>query len=341
MRIVFMGTPIFAANILLELANHHEVVAVYTKKDAIRGRGNSLVETPVSVVAQRCGIDVFTPESLKDSEVIEQIQSFNPDFICVAAYGMILPKEILDIPIFDCLNVHASLLPRWRGAAPIERALLEGDSETGVCIMRMEEDLDTGCYCISRSMEIGSLTASELEVELSDLGARALLSAIIHIEHGSVAWFCQDESLCTYAKKIAKHELFLKRSDSFVQLVRKVNAQSSAHPCKCIIANKPSRILKARIVDSTSVIASELEKLNLGPIDQTEEAASSDGDAKALPFAVYFYSKRLFLAATDGFVEIITIQPDGKSEMSALQFASGIQDIKDGLHTWEEYSIDQ
>lgn len=169
MRVVFMGTPRFAAEILDELAEFHEIAAVYTRPDAVRGRGKALVPSPVKEVAERRGLPVRTPRTLRDAAVLSELAAFAPDVICVAAYGAILPKEVLDLPPFGCLNVHGSLLPRWRGAAPIERAILAGDEEIGVCIMAMEEGLDTGDYCVCRSLPAGSRTAAELTEELAAL----------------------------------------------------------------------------------------------------------------------------------------------------------------------------
>ena len=146
MRVVFMGTPDFAASILIELKEQHDVVAVYTRADAVRGRGKKLVPSPVKEVALGANIPVFEPRTLRDEAEVERLRALDPDVICVAAYGMILPQAVLDIPKHGCLNVHASLLPKYRGAAPIERAILNGDDEAGVCIMRMEAGLDTGDY---------------------------------------------------------------------------------------------------------------------------------------------------------------------------------------------------
>ncbi len=165
MRVVFMGTPAFAATILDDLAEQHDVAAVYTRPDAVRGRGKRLEPSPVKAAAERRGLRVLTPRTLRDEAAQRELASFAPDVICVAAYGAILPKEVLDIPRFGCLNVHASLLPRWRGAAPIERAILAGDEEAGVCIMRMEEGLDTGAYCVCRTARIDGKTAPELTDE--------------------------------------------------------------------------------------------------------------------------------------------------------------------------------
>ena len=201
MRIVFMGTPDFAASVLSELASQHEVVAVYTRPDAVRGRGKQLVPSPVKVEACERGIPVFTPKTLRDADEQQALAALEPDVICVAAYGMLLPAEVLSTPEHGCLNVHASLLPRWRGAAPIERAILSGDEETGVCIMRMEEGLDTGDYCVCRSLEVGDKDVALLTDLLADLGAHALLTALTQLEAGCIRWTRQDEEHVTYAEK--------------------------------------------------------------------------------------------------------------------------------------------
>ena len=197
MRVVFMGTPAFAATILDDLAEQHDVAAVYTRPDAVRGRGKRLEPSPVKAAAERRGLRVLTPRTLRDEAAQRELASFAPDVICVAAYGAILPKEVLDIPRFGCLNVHASLLPRWRGAAPIERAILAGVEEAGVCIMRMEEGLDTGAYCVCRTAIVDGKSASELTDELADLGSHALLTALVHVERGAAEWTEQDASPCS------------------------------------------------------------------------------------------------------------------------------------------------
>ena len=209
MRVVFMGTPDFAASILIELKEQHDVVAVYTRADAVRGRGKKLVPSPVKEVALGANIPVFEPRTLRDEVEVERLRALDPDVICVAAYGMILPQAVLDIPKHGCLNVHASLLPKYRGAAPIERAILNGDDEAGVCIMRMEAGLDTGDYCICRSCQIAGMNAERLTGELADKGAYALLSALYDVEHGVQRWVKQAEEDATWAPKIEKGELNL------------------------------------------------------------------------------------------------------------------------------------
>lgn len=309
MRIVFMGTPEFAANILYELNEQHDVVAVYTRPDAVRGRGKELEGSPVRKVAEMLGIEVRTPKTLRDEETVAELAALEPDAICVAAYGMILPQEVLDIPPYGCLNVHASLLPKYRGAAPIERAILNGDAETGVCIMKMEAGLDTGPYCISRSMEIGDLPFEKLVGELADLGACALLSALFVLENGEVHWIEQDDCRACYADKIDKSELLLREDSTALDNARRIQASCCAHPARCVIAGKPVTILSGHRV--------------------------CPEDFRAPAGTVTFKSKQLLLWCTDGALQIESVKPDGKKEMPAAAFAAGIQGIKNGNLTWE------
>lgn len=316
MRIVFMGTPDFAANILMELKEQHDVIAVYTRPDAVRGRGKALLASPVKKVALEADIDVFEPKTLRSEEEVARLRNLAPDAICVAAYGMILPQEVLDIPRYGCLNVHASLLPKYRGAAPIERAILAGEREAGICIMRMEAGLDTGDYCISRSCEIGDMSSERLTDELADKGACALMSALYEIEQGQVRWTKQNDDDATYAPKIEKGELNLDPSATVFANQRRVQASSSAHPSRCSLAGKTATLIRTSMVSS----------------DDAEEVGIRDMQAGS----VAFVRKRLFIGCADGALEVCMIKPDGKKEMDAASFASGVQDIKSGTKTWEQ-----
>ena len=314
MRVVFMGTPDFAATILEELAAHHEVVAVYTRPDAVRGRGKELAASPVKEMALRCGLPVRMPRTLRNADVQRELAALEPDVVCVAAYGAILPKEVLDVPRFGCVNVHASLLPRWRGAAPVERAILAGDDEVGVCVMRMEEGLDTGAYCVCRSVEVAGMGAVRLTDELANLGAHALLSTLALIEAGEVEWIEQDESQATYAGKIGKGELFCDPAQEADANARRVQASSKAHPSRCLIAGKAVTILKAT---------------STAPAADGEDGAPAVGQGR-----VAFVRKRLYLGCAAGALEILEVQPDGKKPMEAKAFASGLQGVKSGALEW-------
>lgn len=312
MRVVFMGTPELAAFILEEIAQHHDIVGVYTRPDAVRGRGKKLVGSPVKMAAERLELPVFTPKSLRDESVQAELAALEPDVICVAAYGCILPKEVLDLPQYGCLNVHASLLPRWRGAAPIERSILAGDVETGVCIMRMEEGLDTGDYCICRSLEIRDFDATYLTNELADMGAQSLLVALAHAEEGILKWIPQDDAQAVYADKIQKGELNIVPSDTVVEATRKVRATSEGHVSKAVIGGKEISVLKAAFA----------------PEDWNELSGLPEG-------SVRLARKRLFLGMSDGVMELIEVKPAGKQAMAASAFAAGIQGIKSGTVIWE------
>jgi len=310
MRVVFMGTPTFAATILEELAQHHDIAAVYTRPDAVRGRGKALVPSPVKEIALSLEVPVHTPKTLRDEAEQACLAAYEADVICVAAYGMILPKAVLDMPAHGCLNVHASLLPRWRGAAPIERAILAGDEQAGVCIMRMEEGLDTGAYCICRSTDIADKSSTELTDELANLGARALLTALEHISLDSVDWVEQDESQVTHAAKSEKGELDLGPDMDSDTLVRCVQASSAAHPSRCLVADRALTVLSLRKPAFQGEIPEQLARLSAG---------------EAL-----FFGKRLYLACSDGIVEILSLKPDGKKEMDAKAFAAGVQALREG-----------
>lgn len=313
MRVVFMGTPKLAADILVEIAQQHEVVCVYTRPDAVRGRGAKLEPSSVKAAAERLGIPVRTATSLRDAEEQAHLAELAPDAICVAAYGCILPREVLEIPRYGCLNVHASLLPRWRGAAPIERAILAGDAQTGVCIMRMEEGLDTGPYCVRRATEVEGKSAAELTDELANLGARALLTGLSVVEQDGAEWTFQDDAAATYAEKLAKDELYPDPAEPAAAMVRKVLASSEAHPARAVIAGRSATVERVALPDDERA------------------AALCDGLEQG---AVRFAAKRLFLGTGDGAVEVLSLKPDGRKSMDARAFAAGVQGIKAGGCTW-------
>lgn len=306
MRVVYMGTPTFAAAILEQLIPHHEVVAVYTRPDAVRGRGSAPVASPVKEVALTAGIPVRTPRTLRDASEQAALAALAPDVICVAAYGAILPPEVLAIPAHGCLNVHGSLLPRWRGAAPIERAILAGDAEVGVCIMAMEEGLDTGDFCVCRSIPADGATAESLTADLADLGASALLVALSQVEAGRVAWVRQDETQVTYADKIAKGELNLDPAEPVVVNDRRVRASSAAHPARCLIGGRGVTVLSAHPAPGVALVSG----------------------------AARLSAKRLYIGCADGALEVTEVKPDGKRAMEAKAFAAGVPALRGEEGTW-------
>ena len=208
LRVVFMGTPDFAVPTLSEIVGQgHEVVAVYTRAPAAAGRGMDLKPSPVHRMAERFGLPVLTPKTLRTEEAAETFRSHAADVAVVVAYGMILPKPVLDAPELGCLNLHASLLPRWRGAAPIQRAIMAGDPETGVAVMRMEEGLDTGPVAMAERVAIApDMTAGELHDRLMGLGADLMVRALAALARGGLSFTPQPGEGVSYARKIANDE---------------------------------------------------------------------------------------------------------------------------------------
>ena len=314
MRVVFMGTPEFASSILERLiSSNHQVVGCFTRPDAVRGRGKKLVPSPVKETALRAQIPVFEFASMKSDEAFDALQSLEADVACVAAYGAILPKRVLEKPRFGCLNVHGSLLPRWRGAAPIERAILAGDERTGIGIMRMEEGLDTGAVTHVRETLVEGKSSQELSSELARLGAEALVEVLDALEQGkSLEWFEQGETGITYAEKISKGELDIAPALCAVDAWRRVLSSSESHTCRCVVGGKALAVLEAHPVEA------------------------GECPAQVAQGCVAFAAKRLFLGCNNSILELTSVKPDGKKPMEAKAFAAGIQGIKQGGIEWQE-----
>ncbi len=221
-----MGTPDFSAHILEGmLADGNRPVAVYTQPDRPAGRGRKATAPPVKQLAERSGIPVHQPESLRNPEAQQRLADYQPDVIIVVAYGLLLPEAVLAIPPLGCINVHASLLPRWRGAAPIQRAIEAGDSESGVCLMKMEAGLDTGPVLASRSVPLTpSTTGGSLHDQLSEAGRDLLLAALPHLPEMLRQAQPQDDANATYAAKLSKADSHLDFQRSAVDLERQVRA---------------------------------------------------------------------------------------------------------------------
>jgi methionyl-tRNA formyltransferase len=207
MRLAFLGTPAFAVPTLAELiAQGHEIAAVYSQPPRPKGRGLALEKSAVHRFAETAGLEVRTPNSLKDADAQHAFAALELDAAAVVAYGLLLPKAILEAPMMGCFNLHASLLPRWRGAAPIQRAVMACDAETGVMVMRMDEGLDTGSVLMAERVAIGRQTAGELAQRLARLGADLMVRAMSALERGAITAEPQAERGITYAKKINKEE---------------------------------------------------------------------------------------------------------------------------------------
>ena len=297
MRVVFMGTPDFAVPSLRELASRFEVVLVLTRPDAVRSRGKKLEPSPVKAAALELDIPVMEATRITP-EVMDRLHEAEADIFCVAAYGCILPDEVLHMAPLGIVNVHASLLPRWRGAAPIQRAILAGDERAGISIMRIGHGVDTGAYCAQASCSVAGKTADELTAELAQLGAGLLCDTLPALADETAVWTEQDESLVTHAQKISKAEMRLDPQESALVNLRRVLASSDAAPARCIAAGKPVRIMRA---------------------------VAADGDASMCAAGeLVCQSKRIYIGCSDGALEITSVKPDGKRQMDASAWAAGL-----------------
>ncbi|WP_115716914.1 methionyl-tRNA formyltransferase [Gallaecimonas mangrovi] len=255
LRIVFAGTPDFAARHLASLLeSDHEVVAVFTQPDRPAGRGKKLTPSPVKVLAQAQGIPVHQPLSLKKPEGQAELAQYQADVMVVVAYGLILPQAVLDMPKLGCLNVHGSLLPRWRGAAPIQRAIWAGDANTGVTIMQMDKGLDTGAMLSKASLAIESSdTSASLYEKLAELGPKALLDTLAKLE--SLTPLPQDDSLANYAEKLSKEEARIDWSQEAAFIERCVRAFNPWPVSHFVVQEQSVKLWQAEVIATSNTEA--------------------------------------------------------------------------------------
>jgi methionyl-tRNA formyltransferase len=246
MRLVFAGTPVFAEEALAALqAAGHAIELVLTRPDKPAQRGQKLVSSPVKRWAQDHGIEVFQPRTLKDPQAWERLRAAQPDLMVVAAYGLILPQEVLDLPRWGCLNIHASLLPRWRGAAPIQRAIQAGDPETGITIMQMDAGLDTGDMRLVRTLPIGpEETGGSVHDRLAELGAQAIVQALDELARDALPRQPQPQTGVTYAAKIERADAIIDWIEPAQAIVNRVRAFDPAPGCVTMLERAPEQPLK-------------------------------------------------------------------------------------------------
>ncbi len=296
MRVVFMGTPDFSVPALERIATEHEVVAVVTQKDKPKGRGQELSYTPVKESALKLNIPVLQPEKVKEESFVEELKELNPDVIVVIAFGQILSNDILTLPKHGCVNVHASLLPKYRGAAPIQWAVIDGEEKSGVCTMKMDEGLDTGDIIdVDEVMLDPKETGGSLFDKLSNLGGDLILKTLQNLEFGKATFIKQDDSKSTYAKKMTK-ELglidFTKDAESIERLIRGLNPWPSAFT---YLDGKVMKIWDADVVDQSGV-----------------------------PGTVISEDKDSFVIATgDKALRVNELQLEGKKRMKSSDFLNG------------------
>lgn len=252
LRVVFMGTPDFSVPTLSEIVcAGHDVAAVYTQPPRRAGRGMAARLSPVHKFADEAGIPVCTPKTFRSRESLAQLAALEPDAAVVVAYGLILPRAVLDLPVHGCLNLHASLLPRWRGAAPIQRAIMAGDHETGVCVMRMDEGLDTGPVCMMERVPISAdMTAGELHDELAFVGSSLMGKALDALARGELKCRPQPKRGASYAPKISKEEARIKWEEPAQEVHNKIRAMSPYPGAwfEALLGGRPERIKVLRSV---------------------------------------------------------------------------------------------
>ncbi len=303
LKIVFAGTPEFSVSALQTLLeSEHEIVAVYTQPDRPAGRGRKLTASPVKTLALSAGLAVFQPETLKEAVTQQQLINLKADVMIVVAYGLILPKIILAAPQYGCLNIHASILPRWRGAAPIQRAIAAGDSETGVTIMQMDVGLDTGDMLATLTTKIQKNdTAQTLHDRLKDLGCQALMETLQTLQENTLQPIKQDETFATYAKKMTKLEAEIDWQLDAEIIVNKIHAFSPWPIAFTQYKGKPLRIWLAELV-------------------------SREQNSQKLPGLVIAVQKTgIEVQCGKGILRLTQVQPTGKKTMSAYAFAQARQ----------------
>jgi methionyl-tRNA formyltransferase len=253
LTVVFAGTPEFAVPAFEAIArSRHRLAAVYTQPDRRSGRGLKLEGSPIKQAASARGLPIEQPATLKDPAAIGRLAAYRPDVMVVVAYGLLLPQAVLDVPRLGCINIHASLLPRWRGAAPIQRALLAGDSHTGVTIMRMEAGLDTGPMLSSQAIAIGpGETGGSLHDRLAALGATMIVAALDSIESGTAVFQPQEDAAATYARKLSKAEALLDWAQPAAVLERQVRAYDPWPVAETRLADRQLRIWRAHTAQAS------------------------------------------------------------------------------------------
>lgn len=295
LRLIFAGTPEFAALHLRTLIeSKHQLIAVYTQPDRPAGRGRSLQASPVKQAAEAAGIPVYQPATLRDAGVQQTLADLRADLMVVVAYGLILPQAVLDAPTYGCLNVHASLLPRWRGAAPIQRAIEAGDEATGITIMQMDAGLDTGDMLATASCAVDGHTSASLHAELANLGPPLLLEVLENLPQYQARAQLQDDGAATYAHKIEKQEGLVDWHRPADELARRIRAFNPFPGCHTFLGGTRIKLWEASVIEGSAA--------GLSPgtiVDSTHEGIA--------------------VACADGLLSIVSLQLAGGKRLNTRE----------------------
>ncbi|MBQ8498077.1 MAG: methionyl-tRNA formyltransferase [Clostridia bacterium] len=302
MRILFMGTPDFAKVALLAINEKYkgEIVGVVTRQDTPKNRGHAMTPPPVKVAALACGLPVFQPANLKEENFREILEEMNPDIIVVVAYGRILPTYVLEYPKFGCINIHGSILPKYRGAAPIQRAILAGEPEMGVTIIKMAEGIDTGDMYAKASFDATEGNFEEIHDKLADLGASLVLETMDKIFDGTAACEPQDDALSTYAAKVEKADRIIDFTAPAAEIVNKIRAFAPVPGAEAKLSSGKVKITSAKLLAEA-------------PTGEAGTVAALSAKGAGL----------LVINAVDAKIQIERLIPEGKKEMSAGDFIRG------------------
>ena len=298
-----MGTPDFASAALKAIHQSPygaSLVGVVTKVDTPKNRGHKLLPPPVKTLALEIGLPVYQPETLKDGAFLPQLEEMKPDLIIVAAYGKLLPEYVLNYPRYGCINIHGSLLPKYRGAAPIQRAIMDGDRELGITVMKMEKGLDTGDMLIKESLVFENESYGEIHDKLAELGGKMIVDAIGIIERGEAHWEKQDDSLSCYAEKIEKKDCIIDFAMGAKEINNKIRALSPAPCAEALLGEKTVKFSRAAVINDD----------HSGEIGEIV-AVSAKGDGF------------IDVKTGCGTLRVLRLIPEGKKEMSSGDFLRG------------------
>lgn len=309
MKIVFMGTPDFAGEALRALLeSKHQVLAVFTQPDKPKGRGNKLSYPPVKEIALDKGLPVYQPARIRDEESLSLIKNLSPDLIVVAAYGKILPKELLNIPKFGCINIHASILPKYRGSAPIHWAIINNEKETGITIMQMDEGMDTGDILLVDKIEISEdENTGDLFQKLAILGGKLLLEALNKLEKDGIVPLKQNNDEATYAPMLKKEDELLNWNMSALDLHNKIRGMNPWPGVYTFFRGERLKIQRSLLID---------EKKGTGYTPGEIIDITSEG---------------IYIATLKGIIALVTVQPAGKKQLDSKDFVNGYKVIKGEL----------